>query len=318
MNAPAQTMRSPASPYTSQAYAAQRDSYPSSPHSQSSRSPTNRGLGLYPGSMPPSQLPVVELAHTSQADNWSHPAVMDHEYTTQAPTTDMFAFDPKDPFSGFCAGTNTGMNGPASDEAPGLDFSNTSPGSNLQSHRSSVSSYTASEAYSPSGSEYCTPKVKLEETGEWYTSNEHILQRQGSLVYNSGHGTVPSQTEDLYRHQSDAGYTMDMHASPDTRFQRFEAHPILSNNATRIKKKRQRTTRDEATHECTICGKLFKRSYNWKSHQETHNPDRKYPHPCTTMIGNTPCAKKFQRKTDLDRHVDSVGFEGMNPSLEFY
>ena len=39
---------------------------------------------------------------------------------------------------------------------------------------------------------------------------------------------------------------------------------------------------------------------------ETHNPDRKYPHPCTATVGDTPCTKKFQRKTDLDRHYDSV------------
>ena len=58
--------------------------------------------------------------------------------------------------------------------------------------------------------------------------------------------------------------------------------------------------------ECRVCGKLFKRSYNWKSHMETHNLEHKYAHPCTAMIGNTPCTKKFQRKTDLDRHYDSV------------
>ena len=26
------------------------------------------------------------------------------------------------------------------------------------------------------------------------------------------------------------------------------------------------------------------------------------------MVGNSQCTKKFQRKTDLDRHVDSVSF----------
>ena len=73
-----------------------------------------------------------------------------------------------------------------------------------------------------------------------------------------------------------------------------------------VKKRRQRTTPEEATHDCRVCGKLFKRAYNWKSHMETHNPERKHPHPCTAMVGNQPCAKKFQRKTDLDKHYDSV------------
>ncbi|KAL8723101.1 MAG: hypothetical protein Q9181_007356 [Wetmoreana brouardii] len=71
-------------------------------------------------------------------------------------------------------------------------------------------------------------------------------------------------------------------------------------------KKRQKTTLVEATHECKVCGRLFKRAYNWKSHMRTHDPERNYPYPCTAMIGNTPCAKKFMRKTDLDRHYDSV------------
>lgn len=85
--------------------------------------------------------------------------------------------------------------------------------------------------------------------------------------------------------------------------------PLQSVNQTR--KKRQRTTFEDTTHECRVCGKLFKRIYNWKAHMETHNPDRKYPLPCTAMIGDIPCTKRFQRKTDLDRHYNSVssGFE---------
>ena len=210
----------------------------------------------------------------------------------------------------------------SSPEAPGLEFCATPPGSNIQSHRSSVSStYAASDSYSQSGgSEYAyTPKVKVEEAGgEWYPAagNEHILQRsistQGSLVYSPNATTLPTQTEDLYRQQppewsqnDSAGYVSEMHSNPDARRPRFDVQPILP-SVTRIKKKRQRTTPEEATHECRVCGKLFKRSYNWKSHMETHNPERKYPHPCTAMIGSTPCSKKFQRKTDLDRHYDSV------------
>ena len=73
-----------------------------------------------------------------------------------------------------------------------------------------------------------------------------------------------------------------------------------------VKKRHQRTTPEEATHHCYICGKLFMRSHNLKSHMEIHNPERKYPHPCTAMVGNQPCAKKFQRKTDLERHFDCV------------
>ena len=81
---------------------------------------------------------------------------------------------------------------------------------------------------------------------------------------------------------------------------------------SQIKKKRSRTTPEEASHECRVCGKLFKRAHNYKNHMETHNPDRKYPHPCTAMLGNQQCTKKLLRKTDLDRHYDSVHLKARN------
>ena len=81
--------------------------------------------------------------------------------------------------------------------------------------------------------------------------------------------------------------------------------PVAS-NTKHVKKGRQRTTPEEATHACHICGKLFKRAYNWKSHMETHDAERRYPHPCTAMVDDQPCAKKFQREADLDKHIDLV------------
>lgn len=67
-------------------------------------------------------------------------------------------------------------------------------------------------------------------------------------------------------------------------------------------KPRRRTTPETAKQSCLICGMLFTRSSNCTAHMETHNPDRKRPHKCT----EGPCKKKFSRKTDLTRHIDSV------------
>lgn len=67
-------------------------------------------------------------------------------------------------------------------------------------------------------------------------------------------------------------------------------------------KPRRRTTPENAKQACPVCGMLFTRSSNCTAHMETHNPERKRPHKCT--IGT--CKKKFSRKTDLTRHVDSV------------
>ena len=67
-------------------------------------------------------------------------------------------------------------------------------------------------------------------------------------------------------------------------------------------KPRRRTTPETAKQACTMCGKLFTRLSNCTAHMETHNPDRKRPHKCTMF----DCRKKFSRKTDLLRHIDSV------------
>ena len=293
----------PQKPYTTQ----------TSPIMSSQRQQSDsRGLGLY--SMPSHQ-PTVTLVSSPQTEEaWSQAPTMGHEYVTSQPP-DIFSAA-IDPFSGW-TGTHA-MVGPHSPEAPGLEFCQTPSSSNMPSHRGSVSSYAPSD-----GSERAyTPRAKVEE--EWYPagSNEHVLQRAsttGSLPYNPSSNTLPSQTQDVYRHHGDiytahptdwskndtASYMNELHTSPESRLPRFEISTSMS-GIGRIKKKRQRTTPEEATHDCKICGKLFKRSYNWKSHMETHNPERKYPHPCTAMVGDQPCTKKFQRKTDLDRHFDSV------------
>ncbi|MCJ1408164.1 hypothetical protein MMC19_002237 [Ptychographa xylographoides] len=329
-----QTLRSPVSPFTHQSKQSfagpqqqqHRQSYPSSPNPQAlspQHASVNRGLGLFTCSLPPSQSP---LTASPQQQTWSNQSMLEADYSQQSQPPDIFsaAFDP---FSGFPSSSNTGMVGAHSPEAPGLEFCSTPPSSNMPSHRSSVSSsYAASEAFSHSGSDCAyTPRVKVEEAGgEWYPSagNEHVLQRalssQGPLTYTAGPNTLGSQPEDIYRAQptewsknDTAGYLTELHASPDGQLPRFSVQPILP-SVSRIKKKRQRTTPEEATHECRVCGKLFKRSYNWKSHMETHNPERKYPHPCTAMVGNNACTKKFQRKTDLDRHYDSVHLKARN------
>lgn len=312
------------SPYSSKVYTGQDSNiiYTSTPPIMSptrqhqSQQPA-RGLGLYSCALPPHQT-TATLVTSPQSEAWSQAPPMDHEYATSQPP-DIFSAA-IDPFSGWQ--NNQAIVGPHSPEAPGLEFCQTPSSSNMPSHRGSVSSYAPSDG---SEREY-TPRTKPEE--EWYSSgpNEHILQRGPAhpVNYSTNSTALPSQTQDIYRQQQQqhedmyvaqewskhdtVAYLNELHASPESRLPRFVDLNGMISGVGRIKKKRQRTTPEEATHDCKTCGKLFKRSYNWKSHMETHNPERKYPHPCTAMIGEQPCTKKFQRKTDLDRHFDSVSF----------
>ncbi|KAK6352757.1 hypothetical protein TWF696_004759 [Orbilia brochopaga] len=70
------------------------------------------------------------------------------------------------------------------------------------------------------------------------------------------------------------------------------------------KPKRQFTTAKDALYTCAMpnCGKHFKRIWNYKAHQDTHNPNRSKPFQCS--FAN--CGKSFVRKTDKDRHETCV------------
>lgn len=78
---------------------------------------------------------------------------------------------------------------------------------------------------------------------------------------------------------------------------------------------RRLTTKEEANFQCDVkgCGKFFSRSYNFKAHMETHRERREFPFRC--MIGD--CDKKFVRKTDLQRHHQSVHMKERNHGCEF-
>ncbi|KAI1332185.1 hypothetical protein F5Y16DRAFT_421461 [Xylariaceae sp. FL0255] len=77
---------------------------------------------------------------------------------------------------------------------------------------------------------------------------------------------------------------------------------------------RRLTSKEEANFQCEVegCGKLFRRSYNYKAHKETHDKKREYPFVCTA----DDCDKKFVRKTDLQRHHQSVHMEEKNQKCD--
>ena len=68
--------------------------------------------------------------------------------------------------------------------------------------------------------------------------------------------------------------------------------------------KRRKPTSEEPNHECTICGKIFRRSYDYKFHMDWHNTKRAYS--CTAMVGNQQCSESFSAKSHLEKHLNSV------------
>lgn len=74
-------------------------------------------------------------------------------------------------------------------------------------------------------------------------------------------------------------------------------------------------TREDGNYECTVdgCGKLFNRSYNYRAHMETHDADRVHPFICALP----ECKKRFRRKTDLQRHHQSVHLKERSHQCEY-
>ncbi|KAF2020058.1 hypothetical protein BU24DRAFT_132841 [Aaosphaeria arxii CBS 175.79] len=182
------------------------------------------------------------------------------------------------------------------------------------SHRSSLSSARDVSIYSREDSEHGFPHIKLEHGNDWAEEERSTpALRNAAMTVSPEHlttGMFPH--EHVYRSPSLTSYEASaidgyesreydsVHLDGRTRSPDSNGNSNTSTARTRVR--RNPTTRDNANHSCHVCGKLFQRSYNHKSHLETHNPDRKKEHICQVE----DCGKKFVRKTDLDRHHNSV------------
>jgi uncharacterized Zn-finger protein len=127
----------------------------------------------------------------------------------------------------------------------------------------------------------------------------------------SGAGWSKDETSDVLNSHTTSLHTM---LGEPIRFQETEPKESFGNIA-RTRTPRKMTTRDEANYQCKAkgCGKLFSRSYNFKAHMETHDSSRVYPFPCPLP----DCNKKFVRKTDLQRHHQSVHMKERNFRCDF-
>lgn len=333
-----QSLRSSLSPYQHQGRRltfAYNPSYPTPPRTESTslQHTPNHGLGLYgcsitPSSAHPGGKGLPTSPHPSEL--WGHTSIVDQDLSQSSQPADLFseAYDPFSTLHSTSASTclpSTFTSAPR--DPPSLTRSPGLSSHNRHSHRSSISSSCApSDVYSHAGSDVAfTPKVKMEDSQDWFASannGDPLLARtlSGHDLSATAQGPPTPYSRPYYlfethdgswerteRHSDPMRYLAERDrnerlSSPDTRRSTSDNDQRTVTSVTRTKKKRQRTTPEDANHECRICGQLFRRSYNWKSHMDIHNPVRKYPHPCL----EPDCPKKFTRKTDLDRHHESV------------
>ena len=118
--------------------------------------------------------------------------------------------------------------------------------------------------------------------------------RLGIFPYDSAYGSPPLAKYEMPESYEDQAYD-PMSYRTNSRSPREGVTP-----RTRIR--RNTTTKEKGPYLCHQCGRDFHRAYNHKTHLETHNPSRKKEHVCPYK----DCDKQFVRKTDLDRHQNSV------------
>ncbi|KAK9779024.1 hypothetical protein AB5N19_01310 [Seiridium cardinale] len=181
-------------------------------------------------------------------------------------------------------------------------------------------------SYRPSGSP--PPQVKMESASE-YPDPE-------SSRYPSPHAgpALPVEIGGYSSAASSSGYLSDAASGswPKSEYSPLDQDAYAASSASqgpsllqdrqpyRIQRAprsrpRRLTTKEEANYQCEVkgCGKLFSRSYNYKAHLETHDENREYPFPCTS----SGCSKRFVRKTDLQRHHQSVHMKEKNHRCDF-
>jgi hypothetical protein len=329
--------RSPTSPFRYTSTSQPLYEYPSPAQSDSRYRSTDslQGLGLY--SCPMSGSTVEErgsvTTQSSSATNWPTTGTLQHRQST--PNILSAEFDPfASSFPSF----------PSERSSSNHDIYNAqttaSPGpSSTTSQRSSFSSGPASEIFTQAGSTHSyTPRIKMEDHADYVTGPDGMMmsspQLSHSLLVTSASSYPGSLEATFYQDQNPLAWPKIDYTAPhdlpsisslpippyDRRSEsqdRVAPHEQQKTPSTiaRTRQPRKLTTKEDANFQCNVkgCGKLFGRSYNFKAHMETHDASREYPFPCPMK----DCTKKFVRKTDLQRHHQSVHMKQRNHRCDY-
>jgi len=306
------------------------------------------GTGLYSCSMPGSS---VEESLSSRSiiqssavtNNWTN-TTQQHSNTprtSQSASSILSAeYDPFAPYHNSVSASYThDIYSTHSPELAALPVSPVPSGNTSQ--RSSFSSAPASEIFTQAGSIHSyTPRIKMEDHhSEYATSNDSVMMSSPQISHtllstaNPYPGTIEAN---YYNDSAPLGWSKVEYTTSqdlpsistlpippyDRRSESHEQSPGRAidrrrtpSTIARTRGVRKLTTKEDANFQCNVkgCGKLFGRSYNYKAHMETHDASREYPFPCPLK----DCNKKFVRKTDLQRHHQSVHMKQRNHRCDY-
>jgi hypothetical protein len=342
-----QSSRSPASPFRYPQTPQPLYEYPSPAQSDSRYRSTDSlpGLGIYSCPMPTAAVEEGEVLHAQgpASAGWPTAAPNHHQnhsrnHISPRPQATSGEYDPFAPFPPpVTAAYVHDIYATQSAELTALPASPVPSGNSSQ--RSSFSSTPASEVFTQAGSVHAyTPQVKMEDHHPEYVTGGIIMsspQMAHNLLGPSANPYPGSIEATFYPDPAGLGWSKEYPASQD--LPSISALPLPSyarksssqeqaptrphdprrvpSTVVRTRQPRRLTTKEDANFQCHVkgCGKLFGRSYNFKAHMETHDSSREYPFPCPLK----DCTKKFVRKTDLQRHHQSVHMKQRNHRCDF-
>ncbi|PGH13618.1 hypothetical protein AJ80_06250 [Polytolypa hystricis UAMH7299] len=307
--------------------------YPTPPQSRaqneimSAHSPNVSGLGIMNCSIqsPTSQIAICAPAQSmlQSSQTWQHSI---NAYSNPSPNLGAFApvplYEDLDTITSSASSPYLlGVSQPHS--ATPIDFMSAPDqrraGSALLHQQRFSPTYDNNLAYRsvPATRQQTRAKASLDK--QWSEILKKEIEQAEQAIYEPQQAVACSMPEQLTRHAADMLLELDQNVGRLGTYNREpRAHPrssqantvategssstsVIRAGGTR-KQPRRRTNQAVGKYVCEKCDKRFTRNSNCKSHMKTHDPNRKFPHKCTFE----GCAKKFSRKTDLVRHVDSV------------
>lgn len=342
--------RSPTSPFRYTSNPQPLYEYPSPARSDSRYASTDslQGLGLYSCPLSGSNSEIDGTVMDGQSPpatnnsnrNWPTSGVQHRDTPRTSHSTPNILSAEYDPFAPFQPAVSSAFSHDIySAQTAEVTILPASPVlSSNTSQRSSFSSAPASEIFTQGGSIHSyTPRIKMEDHTDYVTGSEAMLMSSPQLSHNllvtTGSSYPGSLDAAFYPEPSSMGWSKMEYGPPD--LPSISSLPIpqydrrsesreragsgsKSRNSSMVPRTRQPrrlTTKEDANFQCHVkgCEKFFGRSYNFKAHMETHDAGREYPFPCPLK----DCNKKFVRKTDLQRHHQSVHMKQRNHRCDY-
>lgn len=321
-------------PSTSHLGSARMIDYPTPPRTQSpatsisgSSAPTtpSRGIGLLNCPFPSSLIDAYSTSASSSyhpattTSNWSLPVSMCENTFEENAHLNLLP-------SASYAFSSPSLDASSFYKSPAVSSSSFMPISSASIDFAQTQHHIPAVLHSNFRPDICHPIKQEENTESWF--GDHIdMERSQSSIDLSSYGDMKSPSLSPF-HFTDArlessskpsfaalspascGQSQQFESSRAARSESVESsttHHQVAGNQKRARGRRH-SANGERRYTCSICNRPFDKKYNLKEHEKKHDPSRVSQFLCP----EPGCGKRLGRKTDVNRHVQSVHEKAKN------